>query len=180
LTTGVLHPLGVPSSESGSSSRLRTESASSTLSNDSGYVSQSPSSPNLSPSPRDGHSSSPSRSGKTRGFGFHQIFGRKNKPSFNFDGLNAEQGSRPTSSASGETSIPVPTQELVTAPLTTTSVVHDTQSLHKANLDRECVSCLDDFETSEMIPLACHSYCTECFNRLITYLHIHALLDVTS
>ncbi|CAM1507230.1 Fc.00g068710.m01.CDS01 [Cosmosporella sp. VM-42] len=32
----------------------------------------------------------------------------------------------------------------------------------------ECVSCLDDFHPKEVIKVACHSYCRECFIRLIT------------
>ncbi|KAH8820292.1 hypothetical protein F5884DRAFT_719267 [Xylogone sp. PMI_703] len=34
-------------------------------------------------------------------------------------------------------------------------------------LELECVSCLDDFPTGEMIKLVCHSYCKPCFSRLI-------------
>ncbi|PMD26891.1 hypothetical protein NA56DRAFT_562708, partial [Hyaloscypha hepaticicola] len=32
----------------------------------------------------------------------------------------------------------------------------------------ECVSCLDDFTPNLMIKLSCHSYCHECFKRLIS------------
>lgn len=32
---------------------------------------------------------------------------------------------------------------------------------------RECVSCLDDFSTEEVIKVPCHSYCKDCFIRLI-------------
>ncbi|KAJ0168118.1 putative E3 ubiquitin-protein ligase ARI9 [Colletotrichum tanaceti] len=32
----------------------------------------------------------------------------------------------------------------------------------------ECVSCLDDFNSKDMVRVTCHSYCRECFERLIT------------
>ncbi|KAF7559691.1 hypothetical protein G7046_g4460 [Stylonectria norvegica] len=32
----------------------------------------------------------------------------------------------------------------------------------------ECVSCLDDFQPKDVVKLTCHSYCRECFIRLIT------------
>ncbi|KAI1074383.1 hypothetical protein F5B20DRAFT_586270 [Whalleya microplaca] len=32
----------------------------------------------------------------------------------------------------------------------------------------ECVSCLDDFKASQMVKAPCHSYCKDCFRRLIT------------
>ncbi|KAH8675473.1 hypothetical protein BX600DRAFT_534937 [Xylariales sp. PMI_506] len=32
----------------------------------------------------------------------------------------------------------------------------------------ECVSCLDDFEPKEMVKGPCHSYCQDCFQRLIS------------
>ncbi|RDL38602.1 uncharacterized protein BP5553_02942 [Venustampulla echinocandica] len=34
-------------------------------------------------------------------------------------------------------------------------------------LTGECVSCLDDFATTNLIKLTCHSYCADCFQRLI-------------
>jgi hypothetical protein len=36
-----------------------------------------------------------------------------------------------------------------------------------ANHSRECVSCMDDFESKELVPLNCHSYCKTCFQNLI-------------
>ncbi|RFU29222.1 hypothetical protein B7463_g7132, partial [Scytalidium lignicola] len=35
------------------------------------------------------------------------------------------------------------------------------------SLERECVSCLDDFDHRDMIKLVCHNYCKLCFSRLI-------------
>ncbi|KAF4635232.1 hypothetical protein G7Y89_g2875 [Cudoniella acicularis] len=35
-------------------------------------------------------------------------------------------------------------------------------------LEKECVSCLDDFPTADLVKLSCHSYCAECFQRLIS------------
>ncbi|WQF77636.1 Putative IBR domain, Zinc finger, RING/FYVE/PHD-type, E3 ubiquitin ligase RBR family [Colletotrichum destructivum] len=32
----------------------------------------------------------------------------------------------------------------------------------------ECVSCLDDFNSKDMVKVTCHRYCRECFERLIT------------
>ncbi|PMB73250.1 putative E3 ubiquitin-protein ligase ARI5 [Beauveria bassiana] len=40
--------------------------------------------------------------------------------------------------------------------------VPDTQELV------ECVSCLDDFAKKDLVKVVCHSYCTDCFVRLIT------------
>ncbi|OLN88692.1 putative E3 ubiquitin-protein ligase rbrA 2 [Colletotrichum chlorophyti] len=37
----------------------------------------------------------------------------------------------------------------------------------KRTQEVECVSCLDDFHPKEMIKVVCHSYCRECFERLI-------------
>lgn len=114
--TGALHPLDVPGDANVRGSRLSTGSASSVLTSDSGYVSQVASSPELSLT--EGHNPSPSRRGKGRAFGFSAIFGRKNKPSFNFGTLNTEQESRPTSSTGGDIPIIVPTTEIT--PATTT------------------------------------------------------------
>lgn len=40
---------------------------------------------------------------------------------------------------------------------------------------RECVSCLDDYESGDMIKLTCHSYCKECFQRLIRLISLPPL-----
>lgn len=99
--TGALHPLDIPVEARGSSSRL---SAGSAHSNDSGYVSRSP-----SPSSDIPRSPNPSTSskGKGRAFGFHSFFGRPHKAGVNSNVLDNEQ-SPSTSSHSGEISIPVP------------------------------------------------------------------------
>ncbi|ETS87085.1 hypothetical protein PFICI_00913 [Pestalotiopsis fici W106-1] len=34
-------------------------------------------------------------------------------------------------------------------------------------IEVECVSCLEDYNPKEMIKVTCHSYCTDCFHRLI-------------
>ncbi|KAK8035888.1 E3 ubiquitin-protein ligase ARI4 [Apiospora marii] len=39
-------------------------------------------------------------------------------------------------------------------------------SIHREQV--ECVSCLDDFDLNEMVKAPCHSYCQDCFTRLIT------------
>ncbi|XXG94954.1 hypothetical protein Hte_001213 [Hypoxylon texense] len=39
-------------------------------------------------------------------------------------------------------------------------------SVHEVEV--ECVSCLDDFSPKEMVKAPCHSYCKDCFLRLIT------------
>ncbi|ORY66254.1 uncharacterized protein BCR38DRAFT_408212 [Pseudomassariella vexata] len=41
-----------------------------------------------------------------------------------------------------------------------------TSSIHEEII--ECVSCLDDFTAKEMVKAPCHSYCHDCFARLIT------------
>lgn len=37
-----------------------------------------------------------------------------------------------------------------------------------ADVFRECVSCLDDFNLNEVVKAPCHNYCQDCFTRLIT------------
>jgi hypothetical protein len=57
-------------------------------------------------------------------------------------------------------------------------------NFNRTDLSRECVSCLEDLETAEMIKLTCHSYCRECFARLMKYasryLYIRRFLNLCS
>jgi hypothetical protein len=41
-------------------------------------------------------------------------------------------------------------------------------TIYKLTSCRECVSCLDDFDTKDVVKAPCHSYCQDCFSRLIT------------
>jgi hypothetical protein len=68
--------------------------------------------------------------------------------------------SRQTSQRSGSTSI------------TTTQYVLFNNVWTLANVHRECVSCLDDFNSKDLIPLACHSYCKQCFQTLIRWVYV--------
>ncbi|KAK1690957.1 hypothetical protein BDP55DRAFT_542832 [Colletotrichum godetiae] len=43
-----------------------------------------------------------------------------------------------------------------------------TEKQKKAPVTVECVSCLDDFSPKKAIKLTCHSYCRDCFERLIS------------
>ncbi|KAK6207376.1 hypothetical protein LQW54_007205 [Pestalotiopsis sp. IQ-011] len=43
----------------------------------------------------------------------------------------------------------------------------ETPKIEETQETVECVSCLDDFSPNDMIKVTCHSYCTDCFYRLI-------------
>ncbi|KAK1490859.1 IBR domain-containing protein [Colletotrichum tamarilloi] len=43
-----------------------------------------------------------------------------------------------------------------------------TEKQKKAPVTVECVSCLDDFSPKKVIKVTCHSYCPDCFERLIS------------
>ncbi|KAG4429090.1 hypothetical protein IFR05_015429 [Cadophora sp. M221] len=120
------------------SSRLSGASATSFSSNDSGYTSML-----IEPDPRPEPIVRPKRAPK-RGFGLGSIFRR----TFDFEGLTV--CAAPVSTV---THIPEEATRPATAVEPTTI---------------ECVSCLDDFEAPRMITLSCHSYCPECFQRLIS------------
>ncbi|KAI2473649.1 hypothetical protein F4781DRAFT_427272 [Annulohypoxylon bovei var. microspora] len=49
---------------------------------------------------------------------------------------------------------------------TTNSSSSPNTSVHDTEV--ECVSCLDDFSPKEMVKVPCHSYCKDCFLRLIS------------
>jgi len=48
-------------------------------------------------------------------------------------------------------------------------VLKYTGSLISTNDTRECVSCLEDFPSPQLVHLTCHNYCGECFQGLIKY-----------
>ncbi|KAG4410992.1 hypothetical protein IFR04_015877 [Cadophora malorum] len=127
-----------PTFLSAGSSRLSGASATSFSSSDSGYTSMV-----IEPDPRPEPIIRPKRASK-KPSGLTSLFRRK----FNFDGLS--ESSAPNSP--DVTQIPEPTRPAPTLQPTTI----------------ECVSCLDDFAAPQMVTLSCHSYCTECFQRLIS------------
>ncbi|KAK0103259.1 hypothetical protein ONS95_005293 [Cadophora gregata] len=119
-------------------SRLSGASATSISSTDSGYTSMV-----IEPDPRPEPIARLKRASK-KPFGLASLFRR----TFDFDGLSESSAPSPPDT----TQIPEPTRPAPTVqppPL-------------------ECVSCLDDFDASHMITLSCHSYCTECFQRLVS------------
>ncbi|KAE9373022.1 hypothetical protein N431DRAFT_465334 [Stipitochalara longipes BDJ] len=116
-------------------SRLSAGSASSLLSDDSGYASMSPAEVDP-PSPK---------SSTKRSFGLGALFKRKDR--------SIHESHSIVESASPSAAQPAtPIKEVV----------------EETSLTTECVSCLEDLATEEMIKLTCHSYCRECFQRLMS------------
>ncbi|KAL0938737.1 IBR domain-containing protein [Colletotrichum truncatum] len=78
--------------------------------------------------------------------------------------MSEKEGVKPSSSRnlfrfggdSSKTSIETPSDENKTS-----------QSKQNHSPDVECVSCLDDFAPKETVKVVCHSYCHDCFERLI-------------
>lgn len=120
------------------SSRLSGASATSFSSSDSGYTSML-----IEPDPRPEPFVRPKRAPK-KSFALTSLFRRK----FDFDGLSESSApSSPDITQLQDPSRPAPSMQPTTI---------------------ECVSCLDDFDGPQMITLSCHSYCVECFQRLIS------------
>jgi hypothetical protein len=143
--------------------RLSAGSATSLLSDDSGYASTSAETempiereqPILVEKPI-------SKTENRRLFGLSAIFKRRER-------LTVETQSGGVSLAS-QTTTPISiTLEVSEAEPLTRYDIREPMSRSTANDFRECVSCLDDFATAEVITLSCHSYCHECFTRLIRY-----------
>ena len=112
----------------------------------------------IEPDPRPEPIIRPKRASK-KPSGLTSLFRRK----FNFDGLS--ESSAPNSP--DVTQIPEPTRAAPTLQPTTMYVIFPLASDASAYMNSECVSCLDDFAATQMVTLSCHSYCTECFQRLI-------------
>ncbi|KAH7354673.1 hypothetical protein BKA65DRAFT_226754 [Rhexocercosporidium sp. MPI-PUGE-AT-0058] len=127
-----------PTSLNAESSRQSGASWTSLSSEDSGYTSMLIE-PDPRPEPVVCYKKAPKKI-----FGLSSIFRR----TFDFEGLNESNASASTDAAQ----IPEPTRP---APTVESTAI-------------ECVSCLDDFAAPQMITLSCHSYCTECFQRLIS------------
>jgi len=100
--------------------------------------------------------------------GLSGIFRRKNKPrkdvdliggngDFNDQGLSLFRTTSPPSSD-------IPTQDPSTGCV---SIEFEVRT--PLTSLRECVSCLEDFPSLQLIHLTCHSYCGECFQGLIKY-----------
>ncbi|KAK1600702.1 IBR domain-containing protein [Colletotrichum navitas] len=47
------------------------------------------------------------------------------------------------------------------------SDTNSTSTTSRKTATVECVSCLDDFDKKDMVKVTCHSYCRDCFERLI-------------
>ncbi|KAK2019924.1 IBR domain-containing protein [Colletotrichum eremochloae] len=47
------------------------------------------------------------------------------------------------------------------------SDANSTKTILRKRAAVECVSCLDDFDKKDMVKVICHSYCRDCFERLI-------------
>ncbi|KUJ11326.1 uncharacterized protein LY89DRAFT_739523 [Mollisia scopiformis] len=151
-----------PSSATDEESDPSNNSATSLVSNDSGYASTTPEASKAPVQAITNESiSMTSGKGKHRGpFSLSSLFRRKDNSTFNFDIPHIDTSQ--TSSSRDRVSPHYSSVE-VQAPISPVPQVSVSESS-----TTECVSCLDDFASGDMVKLTCHSYCTDCFQRLIT------------
>ncbi|CZR65838.1 uncharacterized protein PAC_15738 [Phialocephala subalpina] len=155
-----------PLSEAAERADLRSDSATSLVSNDSGYGSTLPEAsfaslsglpilpiPMLAPAGKGKHKSS---------FSLSSLFRRKDNTTFSLE-IPQQHTSSPSSLRIPIPSMSQPSRVEVSTPAALAPEISVSDSG-----TRECVSCLDDFEGGDMIKLTCHSYCADCFQRLIS------------
>ncbi|KAF8848250.1 hypothetical protein BDZ45DRAFT_698543 [Acephala macrosclerotiorum] len=155
-----------PLSESIEQPDPRSDSATSLVSNDSGYGSTTPEASSSRPS---GLPILPvpilatGGKGKQKSFSLSSLFRRKDNTIFRLE--------IPHEHAKHQSSLRVPIPSMIQNPSrveASTSVSHAPETSVSESETRECVSCLDDFEGGDMIKLTCHSYCADCFQRLVS------------
>ncbi|CZT45768.1 uncharacterized protein RSE6_06111 [Rhynchosporium secalis] len=137
----------VASLNAAGSSRLSGASAISFASIDSGYTSML-----IAADPHPEPITQPKRTRNTSSI-FSALFGRK-----------ANIAALTESNVSSSTDVTQTSEPLRSAP----PIIEPARPAPIAEPSNiECVSCFDDFDAPSMITLSCHSYCTECFQRLI-------------